>query len=482
MISLTINGKPRTLDGELAVPDLLAVLNIDARTVAVAINGEVVPKKQHARVTVHDGDEIEIVRMVGGGASRSPKLEARSSKLPANTSSKTRPAGRRIEHRTANSEDQAAGGDVVIAGGGIVGCAIAYELSRRGVRCLVLDSRRLGMAATNAAAGILAPLAEFQRPGALVRFGLEGLRRYHEWVARLREEAPDVDVEFDIGGVLRVAFDEREMKELRTGLRYRKLLGVELAELDQRMVREVEPRLSERVIGGVLCPDEGHVSNQLFTLAVARAAKKRGARLIEGAPVLGFRTSAGRVTSVRTPRGEFACDHFVLAAGAWSRQIAAKLGADVPVHPVRGQMIALGRMVTPVHVVVWGPRGYLVPRANGLVFAGATVEEVGFRIRTTKRGLAQVRRGAFELVPQLRHAREHFSWAGLRPGSPDGLPILGPLPGWENVTVATGHFRNGILLAPITGELIARAILHGRPPEALAPFDPGRFRTQAQQS
>src|SRR3990172_7515937 len=133
-------------------------------------------------------------------------------------------------------------------------------------------------------------------------------------------------------------------------------------------------------------------------------------------------------------------------------------------------MLAYGRMGTAIRHVVWGTRGYLVPRANGLVFAGATVEEVGFRARTTKRGLTQVRRAAFELVPQLRHAGEHFSWAGLRPGSADGLPIMGPLPGWENVTVATGHFRNGILLAPITGQLIAQAIIDGRPGEALAPF------------
>ena len=452
MISLTINGKARSLEREMSVPDLLRVLEINQRLVAVAINGEVVPKREHARTTVRGGDAVEIVRMVGGGArSRRSKLEARSSK--------------------------AEGADVVIVGGGIVGCAIAYELARRGVPCLLLDSRRLGMAATNAAAGILAPLAEFQRPDALVRLGLEGLRRYPAWAARLREDVPDIDVELELTGVLRVAFDERELEELRGGMRYGQQLGVELVALDARMVREVEPRLSERVVGGVFSPDEGHVSNQLFTLAVARAAKKRGARIIEGAPVTGFASSGGRVTAVRTPRGEFACDRLVLAAGPWTRLLAEKLHADVPTFPVRGQMLALGRMVTPIRTVVWGPRGYLVPRANGLVFAGATVEQVGFRIRTTQGGLAQVRRGAFELVPQLRHAREHFSWAGLRPGSPDGLPMLGALPGWENVTVASGHFRNGILLGPLTGELIAQALVEGEG-EALAPFGLERFSSR----
>jgi glycine oxidase len=331
------------------------------------------------------------------------------------------------------------------------------------------------MAATNAAAGILAPLAEFRRPDALVQAGLASLRLYPRWVERLREDAPDIDVEFALNGVLRVAFDDAELAELRRGLALARGLGVELVELDAALVHEVEPRLNPQVIGGVLCPEEGQVSNQLFTLALSRAARKQGARIMEGCPATGFRTRDGRVMAVRTPQGEFACERVVLAAGPWTRPLAAKLGADVPVYPVRGQMIAMGRMVTPIRHVVWGPRGYILPRANGLVFAGATVEEVGFRFRTTQRGLAQVRRGAFELVPQLRHAREQFTWAGLRPGSPDGLPMLGALPGWENVTVATGHFRNGILLAPITGELIADAVVNGRAPEALAPFDPGRF-------
>jgi glycine oxidase len=447
VISVTINGKPRQLDSEVPLPELLRSLDIDPRRVAVAINGEVVPKRQYGEATVHDADVIEIVRMVGGGAN---------------------------EGQGPGAKDQAQGGEIVIVGAGIIGCAIAYELSRRGVRCLVLDSRRLGMAATNAAAGVLSPLAEFERPAALVRLGLQSLRLYPTWVERLREDVPDIDVEFMQNGVLRVAFDDEELAAYRAGLRFRDELGVELLDLDATMVHEVEPRLNERVIGGVLSPEEAQVSNQLFTLALARAAQKRSVRVVEFAPVLGFRRRADRVTAVRTAQGEFACGQVVLAAGPWTKALARKLGVDIPTFPVRGQMLAYGRMVTPIGRPVWGKRGYVMPRANGLVFAGATVEQVGFRSRTTKRGLDSVRRGAIELVPQLRHAREHFSWAGLRPASPDGLPIMGALPGWSNVTVATGHFRNGILLAPVTGELLANAITSG-PSEALAPFDPARF-------
>lgn len=472
MISVTLNGKPRTLEGDMPLPQLLQSLNIDARLVAVAVNGEVIPKNQYKGVVLRDGDVVEIVRMVGGGAG---KRETGSEKREGSRTGRLqldRGSGRVTGHDPPPS---ARGGDVVVAGAGIIGCAIAYELSRRGVSCLLLDSRRLGMAATNAAAGILGPLAEFQRPDPLVHLGLASLRLYPEWVQRLQEEAPDIDVEFAINGVLRVAFDQEEMAELRGGLLYQGELGVELIELDDTMVREVEPRLSTKIVGGLLCAEEGQVSNQLFTLALSRAARGRGARVIERCPVVGFRTRDGRVTAVRTPEGEFACDRLVLAAGPWTRPLARKLGVEVPTRPVRGQMLGLGRMVSPVRRVVWGAHGYLVPRANGLVFAGATVEDVGFRIRTTTRGLAQVRRAAVELVPQLRYAGDQFTWAGLRPGSPDGLPIVGPLPGWENVTVATGHFRNGILLAPITGQLVAQAIAEGGESEALAPFSPARF-------
>lgn len=471
MISVTVNGTARTFESEVTIPRVLELLDIDARRVAVAVNGEVVPRRQHRETVIHDGDAIEIVRMVGGGAP-APKVRIQPGQ---------RATGRLAAHRTPRpvtrdprSSTNTDGAEVVIAGGGIIGLAIAYELSRRGVECLVLDSRRRGMAATNAAAGILSPLSEFGRPDALVQLNLAGMRRYPEWVERMRDEAPEVDVEFMVNGVLRVAFDEDGLAGLRKGLRYQDELGIELIELDAEGVRDIEPKLNPDIVGGVLATQDGQISNQRFPLALARAAQQRGARVIDWRPVEGFRRRGGRVTTVRTPQADFDCSTLVLAAGPWTRPLAQKLGVDVPTKPIRGQMLALGRMVTPIGRPVWGSRGYVLPRANGLVFAGATVEDVGFRLRTTKRGLAQVRRAAFELVPQLSHAREHFSWAGLRPGTPDGLPMMGALPGYENVWVATGHFRSGILLGPITGELMADAILGGSS-EALAPFDPARF-------
>ena len=162
-----------------------------------------------------------------------------------------------------------------------------------------------------------------------------------------------------------------------------------------------------------------------------------------------------------------AAGHVVLAAGPWTGRLAASLGVDLPVFPVRGQMMALPSKSAPRHIV-WGSAGYLVPKANGLVFAGATVEKVGFRRRTTAAGLRGLAAMASTLAPRVGAFAPVDSWAGLRPGSADGLPLLGPLPGWEGVSVATGHYRNGILLSPVTGRLIARSIIDGSPDGALA--------------
>ena len=212
-----------------------------------------------------------------------------------------------------------------------------------------------------------------------------------------------------------------------------------------------------------------------MTLALERAAVKHGATIAERSPVSGFTTTGGRVTGVRTPERTFDCDTVVLAAGARSGQIAKKLHASLPVHPVRGQMIAFGGMHAPIRHIVGGPRGYLVPRANGLIFAGATVEEVGFRRRTTRSGVASMLSMSRELVPQLAAAKVQFEWAGLRPGTPDGLPIIGPLPGWSNVIAATGHYRNGILLGPLTGKVVANGVTRGEWGDVPAEFSPLRF-------
>jgi glycine oxidase len=305
------------------------------------------------------------------------------------------------------------------------------------------------------------------------------MREYPAIVDELRARV-GFDVELMREGILKVALDEDEAAALLRRYAWQRELGLPLDWLDGGMCRELEPRLSERVIAGVLSPSEAWVSNQLLALAFERAARSYGAVIHERAPVTRVRRSRGRVTRVVAGGETYEAQTIVLAAGARSGQIAAKMGIALPVFPVRGQMIALGGMVRPISRVIWGAglEGYLVPRANGLVFAGVTVEHVGFRRRTTRAGVRRIRRVAAELVPQLASSQQMFEWAGLRPATPDGMPFIGPIAG-TNVVAATGHYRNGILLGPLTGKLVAQGIVDGNWSETPEEFQPERLLARA---
>jgi len=371
--------------------------------------------------------------------------------------------------------------DLVIVGGGIVGLACAYETARAGMKVTLLEYGKLAMQATNAAAGMLAPMIESHGPGPMLDLGLRALHDMPETVDELQQQC-GFDIELRLHGILKVAFTEEQLAELRQRQAWLETYGHDVALLDGAQCREAEPRVSDHVIGGIYSAGEGSVSNQMLALALERGSEVLGVEIRQRTRAVGFASSGGRVTAVRTPDGDVPCDAVVIAAGARSGQIASRLRAGgesaLPVRPIRGQMIALGGMSCPIRSVVWGPEGYLVPRANGLVFAGATVEDVGFRRRTTKAGLRAMRSMANRLVPQLRASQEHFDWAGLRPRTPDGLPIIGPMPSWPNVVAATGHFRNGILLGPITGSLVAKG-LAGDWSDTPAEFSPARFAASA---
>ena len=363
--------------------------------------------------------------------------------------------------------------DVLIIGGGIVGCACAYELAKRGASVALVEYGKTGMQATNAAAGMLAPLSEATPADQMLDAGLRALRAYPALVAEL-ERACGFDLELRQDGILRVAYDEDDVTEMRERAAWQRDAGVDVQWIDAAACREVEPRISDRVLGGTLSAAEATVSNQLIALALGRAARAAGVDIREGAPVTRAKRSRGRITSLEAGGEGFAAATIVIAAGARSGQVGRKLGVALPVFPVRGQMIALGGMSCPIGRPVWGPDGYLVPRANGLVFAGATVERVGFRRRTTNAGVRAMRAMSVELVPQLAAAKVQFAWAGLRPGTPDALPIVGPVPA-TNVVAATGHYRSGILLGPMTGAWIADGIMTGRWDHVPAAFRFERF-------
>ncbi len=364
--------------------------------------------------------------------------------------------------------------DVAVLGGGIIGCSLAFHLARRGARVVLLERGRVGAQASAAAAGMLVPLAEAHGPDALLDLALEGVGRYPGFASELRDLS-GVDVELVRTGLLRVALDLAEAAELRKRLAWQLPLASGAAWLDAAQVRGLEPAVSPEVTGALYHPTALHVSAPRVVAALAQAAARAGAELREGAEATGFLQEGARVTGVRLADGILPAGHVVIAAGAWTAQAGRWLNVPLPVFPVRGQILALRAEPAPITHILFSAVGYLVAKGDGTVLVGATEEEAGFAAQVTAAGLAALLAVVPRLVPGLREAPFDRAWAGLRPGSPDRLPLLGPLPGWSQISVASGHFRSGILLAPVTGALMAEAILSGRLPNALRPFDPGRF-------
>ena len=358
--------------------------------------------------------------------------------------------------------------DVVVAGGGAIGLSVAWHLAKAGAGVTVFDSGPDNGQASIASAGMLAPLAEAEEHGPLVSLGLESLSLYPAFSAALKEDA-GIDA-FPIGpGTLRVALDEAEEKSLGMCFSWQRSKGLPLEWLTGAEARRLEPALSRLARAAVFSPEEKRVAPRALMSALAWACRRRGVRL-EAGRVTGFETRGARVTAAKTDGASVPCGQAVIAAGAWSAGLAKNLGVDIPVFPVRGQMISFLRPEPDARHAIYSRTGYVVPREEGRLAAGATQERAGFDCGTTKEAVDELSAAARGLIPSLAGAHVESAWAGLRPGSGDGLPILGPLPGWENAHVASGHFRNGILLTPVTGRIMARLVLERRIEDRFKPF------------
>jgi glycine oxidase len=367
--------------------------------------------------------------------------------------------------------------DVIIAGGGVIGCAIAYYLADAGAKVTIVERGEVGGEASGTSAGLLAPLELSVEQGPLPDLCLASLPLHPPLADALREET-GIDVEYLRSGILRVTLSDEDADDLQALVKRQPAEGV-MEWVDPEALRRLEPRLAA-TRGGVYSPQYHQVNAHRLTQALAQAAVARGAALRQGVAVTGFVTNGSRVTGVRTDDGSMTAGHVILAAGAWTAALGRRLGVALPVKPMRGQMLAFPDFSSPLrHILLGEDRGYLAPKVNGFLFVGSTVEDVGFRKNTTAKGLASLRRMAATLVPSLAYAEVASDWAGLRPGSPDDLPILGPVPGWEGLSVASGHFRKGILLAPITGRLMAQWLTQGKTETPLEAFSPGRFAASA---
>ena len=364
--------------------------------------------------------------------------------------------------------------EIIVAGGGAVGCGIAYYAAKAGAAVTLLERGPIAGESSGAAAGMLAPATEKAGQDAFFALGLRSLQMFPDVAAELRE-ASGVDIELIPSGVLRVVYSGREEEELRAATAWQAGADMEIRWLSAEETYGLEPLLAPGVRCAIYSPQEQHVNPARLAHAFAKAAAVFGATLREGASVQELLHDGGEVHGVLLSTGERLSGQVVLAAGAWSAALMEPLGLRLPVRPVRGQMVALDAPRLVLRRIVWGEHAYVMQKADGSIWVGGTVEEAGFDQRVTVAGVSVMLQRAAELVPALADATFLRAWSGLRPGSGDNLPLIGPAPGRKGLTLATGHFRNGILLAPVTGRLLADLLLDGRLDPLLEPFSPARF-------
>ena len=371
---------------------------------------------------------------------------------------------------------------IVIVGGGIIGLSIGWYLSARGEKTIVFDRTEAGRGATWASAGMLAPNLEAE-PGEekLLPLLLEGMRMWEGFAKRLGE-ASSMAVNYRREGTLLLALTWDDVERLRFQLNFQKSLGLDVKMIDGDTVLELEPNVNRNVLAALYSGSDHQVDNRRVVQALKIAYIRSGGVLREWTAVDRVVIEDGQVRGVSVNSRFEPADHVIVAAGAWSRELdGIPDRLKPPVRPVKGQMLSL-RMNTAnplINHVIWGPMRnwgpvYMVPRLDGRLILGTTVEEMGFDTTVTAGGLMNILRGCWEILPSIVDLPLDEVWAGLRPGSRDDAPILGPTP-IEGLIMATGHFRNGILLAPITAEVITEYILSGKLHEIAKPFTIERF-------
>lgn len=355
--------------------------------------------------------------------------------------------------------------DVIVVGGGLVGCLVALRVAESGQRVTVFDRQAPGQEASSAAAGILAAQAEARAPGAFFELGLES-RALH---ASLHEE---LGGGYRRNGAIEVTTTD-DHEALVTAAAWQRDRGLRVESLDDASLRSLAPGLDPRFTAGVYFPDDASVDPATLMQAALSRAVDRGV-LFRDLDVTAVLTEGGRVAGVRSGGGPLAyAPVVVVCTGAWAGLVEGVPEARAIV-PARGQLVEFAIDPVPFSPVVYAGGGYLVPRIDGRVCAGSTLEMVGFQRGTTDQGLHLVRSRAFDTVPALRDARITRSWSSFRPRTPDGLPLVGELHA-RGLYLAAGHHRSGILLAPVTAEIVRDLIVHGRRHRHLDALDPYRF-------
>ncbi len=360
--------------------------------------------------------------------------------------------------------------DVIVLGGGIIGCSLAEELARRGQRVCVVERGTVGCEASTAAAGILSAQMDLERPGPLFELCQETRRIYPAWVRHLERQS-GLDVAYHEDGILYLALTSAGAERMARRIAWQRRAGFKAERWSRRQVRLREPHATERIRAGFFFPTEAQLDNVTLMRALSLACRKAGVTLLERTEFRRLHVARSRVVSVETSRAYLRAPVVVDCLGSW----AAEGDESLPIRPARGQILAFDAPPRLLRHVVMSEFGYGVQRRNGSLLIGSTVEFVGFDHHVTGTGMQQILSGFHRMMKPEVLAQSQFRdfWAGLRPHSHNGLPVLGPT-STEGFYVAGGHFRHGILLAPITARLMSALILGKRPAMDLAPFLPTR--------
>ena len=369
--------------------------------------------------------------------------------------------------------------DVVVVGGGIVGLAVAYFLSREGLGVTLVERGEVGREASWAAAGYLSFQGSSNQPGPRLDLTRASFQMYEPWIREIGELTP-ADTGFWRCGMLELALAESEVAEAQQRAAWQRREGYAVEWLDAATVRKREPALgaSLPVHGGLLLPEVTQVRPPRLLKALAEATRRRGVDVREHTPVMAIARAGDRVTGVDLAGGaRIAAPIVVNAAGSWSTQLAPEMTV-MPVKPVKGTIVRLEVATPPTRELIVSERGSIYPRTDTTLLVGATVEDVGWDTRVRLGSVQTLVAQALALMPALKDASVAGSWAGLRPFSHDNLPYLGPVPGLRGAYAATGHYRSGILLAPVTGVLIAEMIVQKPPTLPLEPYAVARAATR----
>lgn len=373
--------------------------------------------------------------------------------------------------------------DVIIVGGGIIGTSLAYFLSRNRVKVRVVEKEGIGQQASQGAVGFLTIDVVPFKPEPLLRAALNSRSSYPELAAEF-QSAYGINIGLERCGTLRVSRTPKELSDLREEIAWHQAHVAEVEFVSESQIRRRWPAVQGPIAGGFFYPSDFQVTSSRVVEAFRAGAEKHGAIFEEYNEVTGWQRKGRRLAGIVTNKGPVSGDVFVLCAGPWSQKLGELLEIDIPVYPVRGQLLIFEmkeRLIScPIIMGGASESFYLGPKPDGL-YAGTTLEEAGFDVSCSPEALDRIAEQVAQIVPQVTQLPIKGSWAGLRPATKDKMPILGLAPGWDNLYLATGHFRKGILLAPWTGRTMTDLILGRKPEMPLDAFSPARFNQKTLQ-